>query len=88
MLETLRAYGAGLMAVAGLALGLVAGTALEWYVLRVVLLAETGFVFPVRFPWGHAAAIAAMAVVGSLLAGLGPALRAARLRIPEAIAYE
>jgi putative ABC transport system permease protein len=77
-----------LMAVVGLASGLVLGMALEWYVLRVVLLEETGFLFPVRLPWAHAAMVAALGTAGALIAGLGPARRAARLRIAEAIAYE
>ncbi len=79
---------AGLMAIVGIAFGLLIGTALEWYVLRVVLLEETGFLFPVRFPWVHATAVAVLAFAGALVAGLGPALRASRLPIPEAIAYE
>jgi putative ABC transport system permease protein len=79
---------AALMAVFGVAFGLAVGVALEWYVLRVVLFEETGFVFPVRVPWSHAALLAVAGVSGSLLAGLGPAFRAARLPIPEAVAYE
>jgi putative ABC transport system permease protein len=79
---------AGLMAVVGIAFGLLIGMMLEWYVLCVILLEETGFLFPVHFPWAHAALVAVLATAGTLLAGLGPALRAARLRIAEAIAYE
>ncbi|MFO0909838.1 MAG: ABC transporter permease [Isosphaeraceae bacterium] len=79
---------AALLAVVGIALGLVIGVVLEWYVLRVVLLEETGFVFPVLIPWVHAGVVAVVAALGALLAGLGPALRAARLRIAENIAYE
>lgn len=79
---------AGLMAVVGTALGLLMGMALEWYVLRVVLFEETGFLFPVRFPWAHAEVIGVSALGGALLAGLGPALRAARLPINAAVAYE
>lgn len=79
---------AGLMAVVGIAFGLAIGTALEWYVLRVVLLEETGFLFPVRFPWACALAVAFLAGAGALLAALGPALQTARQSITEAIAYE
>lgn len=77
-----------LMAIIGMAFGLVIGAALEWYVLRVILLQESGFTFPVRFPWASAAVVAVLALAGSVLAGLGPALRAARMPIHEAIAYE
>lgn len=79
---------AALMAAVGLGFGLLLGAGLEWYVLRVVLLEEAGFRFPVRFPLGLASATVAAAVAGSLLAGLWPALRAARLPIAEAIAHE
>jgi ABC-type lipoprotein release transport system permease subunit len=56
--------------------------------LRVVLQEETGFVFDLLIPWKQAAGIALIAVLASTLAGLIPALHAARLRIPDAIAYE
>ena len=39
-------------------------------------------------PWKQAVGIAVIAVLTSTLAGLVPALHAARLRIPDAIAYE
>ena len=77
-----------LMSVIALVLGGLLGAALQWYVLRVLLLTETGFVFPVRLPWAIAGTLAAAVPLLALLAGLGPGLQAARLRIAEAIAYE
>jgi putative ABC transport system permease protein len=77
-----------LMSLIALALGTLLGAAVEWCVLRVILFTETGFVFPVRFPWAIAATLAATVPLVGLLAGLGPGLHAARLRISQAIAYE
>jgi putative ABC transport system permease protein len=77
-----------LMGVIALALGGLLGAAIQWCVLRVILLTETGFVFPVRFPWAIAATLAVAVPLVGLLAGLGPGLHAARLRIAQAIAYE
>lgn len=79
---------AGLMGLIGAGAGVALGFALEWYVLRVVLLEETGFNFPVLFPATHAATVAALGIGVALLAGVGPALRAGRLRVADAIAYE
>ena len=77
-----------LMSVMALVLGGLLGAALEWYVLRVVLFRETGFLFPDRFPWVIAGTLAVVVPLAGLLAGLGPGLHAARLRITAAIAYE
>ena len=79
---------AALMGVFGTALGVLIGVPLEWYVLRVILLEESGFVFDVIFPWRPAGLIAAGAVGTATLAGLLPALHAVRTRIVDAIAYE
>ena len=79
---------AAIMGVIGAAAGVALGFALEWYVLRVLLLEETGFNFPVVFPASHAATVAALGVAVAIFAGLGPAFRAGRLRIADAIAYE
>jgi putative ABC transport system permease protein len=76
------------MTIVGLVFGLLIGTALEWYMLRVILLEETGFTFPVRFPWPHVAAVAVLVALSEVTAGLGPALRASRMWIPEALAHE
>ena len=77
-----------LMSVIAVVLGGLLGTALQWYVLRVLLFTETGFVYPVHFPWAIAVTLAAAVPVLGLLAALGPGLQAARQRIVEAIAYE
>ena len=49
---------------------------------------ETGYVFPVTFPWKQTLVLAGLAVGTATFAGLFPALHAVRLRIAEAIAYE
>jgi putative ABC transport system permease protein len=77
-----------LMGALGTALGILFGIPLQWFVLRVVILEESGFLFPVHIPWDGALLIAAVALATTTLAGLGPAIHAVRQRIPEAIAYE
>jgi putative ABC transport system permease protein len=77
-----------LMGLLGTALGFLIGVPLEWYVLRVVLFEESGFNLDLVMPWGQALGIAGGAVLVASLAGLLPALRAVRTRIPDAIAYE
>jgi putative ABC transport system permease protein len=77
-----------LMGVMGTVLGFLIGVPLEWYVLRVVLFEESGFHLDLLLPWGQALGIASGAVLVASLAGLLPALRAVRTRIPDAIAYE
>jgi putative ABC transport system permease protein len=72
----------------GTGVGLVAGIPLEWYTIRLVLIEETGFVFPVLFPWIAAGTVAAITLGSVLLAGLGPGIHTMRLKIVEAIAYE
>jgi putative ABC transport system permease protein len=77
-----------LMGAIGAAVGFFIGLLLEWYFVDVVLLDESGFIFPMRVPWVEAGAVALLSVVCATLAGLWPAYRATRLRITEAIAYE
>jgi putative ABC transport system permease protein len=77
-----------LMGLIGSALGVLFGLLLEWYAVKVILLEESGFRFPVTPPWREAGVIALLAVTTATLAGLLPALRAVRLRIADAIAYE
>jgi ABC-type lipoprotein release transport system permease subunit len=76
------------MGLIGTLIGLTAGIPLEWYALRVVILEETGYSFPVYVPWTASLLIAAASLLTARLAGLGPALYAVRQRIPEAIAVE
>jgi putative ABC transport system permease protein len=77
-----------LMAVIGSVLGLLFGLLLEWYAVDVILLEESGFHLPVTIPWREAAIISLLAMATATVAGLLPALRAVRLRIADAIAYE
>jgi len=77
-----------LMGALGTLLGFALGLPMEWYLLRVVMHDESGFVFDVLLPWKEALGIGLISVVASTLAGLVPALHAVRLRIPDAIAYE
>ncbi len=77
-----------LMGAFGTLLGVLIGLPMEWYVLRVVLVEESGFVFDLVVPWRQGLGIAGGALLIATLAGLLPALHAVRTRIPEAIAYE
>jgi putative ABC transport system permease protein len=77
-----------LMGALGTLIGLLIGVPLQWYALRVVMLEETGYAFPVRVPWAASLWIALASLATAALAGLGPALYAIRQRIPEAIANE
>jgi putative ABC transport system permease protein len=79
---------AALMGVIGTAIGLAVGVPMEWFVLRVAILEESGYLFALYIPWVESLVIAAAALVLATLAGLGPAVYAVRQRIPEAIAYE
>jgi putative ABC transport system permease protein len=77
-----------LMGVFGTVLGVLIGLPMEWYVLKVVLVEESGFVFDVVVPWKQAIGIAAASIGTATLAGLIPALHALRTRIPDAIQWE
>ncbi|MGL6094396.1 MAG: FtsX-like permease family protein, partial [Fimbriiglobus sp.] len=77
-----------LMGAFGTVLGVLIGVPLEWYILRVILVEESGFVFDLLIPWQQAFGIGAGALVVATLAGLLPAMHAVKTRIPEAIAYE
>jgi putative ABC transport system permease protein len=77
-----------LMGVIGAVVGFGIGLLLEWYVLDVLILDESGFQFALRVPWLEAGVVTVVSVVLATLAGLWPAYHATRLRIPEAIAYE
>jgi putative ABC transport system permease protein len=77
-----------LMGLIGTLLGFALGLPMEWFLLRVVMREETGFLFDVLIPWREAVGIGAISVLTATAAGLVPALHAVRLRIPDAIAYE
>ncbi len=77
-----------LLGVFGTVLGILIGIPMEWYVLKVVLVEESGFVFDVVIPWEQALGIAGAAIGTATLAGLLPAWRAIQTRIPDALQYE
>jgi putative ABC transport system permease protein len=77
-----------LMGLVGGVVGFGIGLLLEWYVLDILILDESGFAFPLRVPWVEAGVVSVASVVFATLAGLWPAYLATRLRITEAIAYE
>src|SRR5439155_14926914 len=79
---------AALMGVIGSVIGFLVGIPLEWFALEIVILEESGYLFPLVIPWQEALLIAVAAVLVATLAGLGPSLYAVRQRIPEAIAME
>jgi putative ABC transport system permease protein len=77
-----------LMGVVGALLGFAFGLLLEWYVLDVMVLDESGLVFPLRVAWQAVGVVAVASVLLATLVGLWPAWQATRVRIAEAIAYE
>jgi len=77
-----------LMGVFGTAIGLCIGLPMVWYVLRLVLVEESGFILPILIPWKQTAIIAAVSISTASIAGLLPALRAIQTRIPDALQYE
>jgi putative ABC transport system permease protein len=79
---------AALVGLCGTLFGLALGVPIEWYMVRVVLWEEAGFVFPVLVPWREVLAVAGGAAAVATLAGLGPALHAGRLNIAEAVTVE
>lgn len=77
-----------LMGVIGTLIGFLVGIPMEWYVLKVLILQESGFLFAVHIPWAESLVILAAGLLIPLIAGQGPAMHSVRQRIPEAIAYE
>ncbi|MCE9565699.1 MAG: ABC transporter permease [Planctomycetes bacterium] len=77
-----------LLGVFGTVLGILIGMPMEWYVLKVVMVDESGFVFDVVFPWKQALGIGGLSILTATLAGLLPAWRAIQTRIPDALQYE
>lgn len=77
-----------LMGLIGAILGFMIGLILEWYVIKVILLDEAGFVFDLRVPWLEAVIVMGLSVLTATVVGLWPAYQATQIRIAEAIAYE
>ncbi|HLJ93827.1 MAG TPA: FtsX-like permease family protein [Gemmataceae bacterium] len=77
-----------LMGLIGSVIGILFGIPLEWYAIRVIMVEESGFLFPLRISWQAAGVLIGLTLVLATLAGCWPALRALRIRITEAIAYE
>ncbi|MFQ3649079.1 MAG: FtsX-like permease family protein [Gemmataceae bacterium] len=77
-----------LMGMIGALIGIVIGLGLQWYVIYVMVLDESGFLFPMRIPWIEGGVVCLACMFCAALAGLWPASWATGLRIPEAIAYE
>lgn len=81
----LEAAGLGVI---GAICGLVGGAMVEWLAIHRVLPADTGWIFPMRYPWTLAAITALLGVATSAAAGLVPARAAGRFALREAIAEE
>jgi putative ABC transport system permease protein len=79
---------ATLMGLIGSAIGILFGIPLEWYAVRIIMVEESGFLFPVRFSWEAAGILIGLSVAVATVAAVWPALHALRVRITEAIAYE
>jgi putative ABC transport system permease protein len=79
---------ATLMSLIGALIGFGVGLVLEWYVVRILLLDEAGWIFPMHVPWPACLAVMGSSIALATLVGLWPAYHATRLRIPDAIAYE
>jgi putative ABC transport system permease protein len=77
-----------LLGVFGTFLGILIGLPMEWYILKVVLVEESGFVLDMLFPWKEALGIASASIIVATAAGLLPAWRAIQTRIPDALQYE
>jgi putative ABC transport system permease protein len=77
-----------LIAILGLGLGVAIGVMLEEYVLKVLLVEETGYVFALLFPVTMTLLATAFTVAGGQVAAALPAVRAAYLPVCEAVAYE
>jgi putative ABC transport system permease protein len=79
---------ASLMGVFGTAIGILIGLPMEWYVLKVMFVDESGFNMDLLIPWKAALGIAGTSFAMATLAGLVPAWRAIQTRIPDALQYE
>jgi putative ABC transport system permease protein len=77
-----------LMGVFGTAIGVLIGLPMEWYVLKVMFVDESGFDLDLLVPWKATLAISSASIAIATLAGLVPAWRAIQTRIPDALQYE
>ena len=77
-----------LMGVFGTVLGILIGLPMEWFVLKVMFVDESGFNLDVLIPWKAALGIGTASIVLATFAGLIPAWRAIQTRIPDALQYE
>jgi putative ABC transport system permease protein len=77
-----------LMGVFGTALGILIGLPMEWYVLKVMFVDESGFNLDMLIPWKATLGIASASIAIATFAGLIPAWRAIQTRIPDALQYE
>jgi putative ABC transport system permease protein len=77
-----------LMGAFGTVLGVLIGLPMEWFVLKVMFVDESGFNLEMLIPWKETLGIAAAAITLATLAGLLPAWRAIQTRIPDALQYE
>lgn len=79
---------AGLMAVAGAALGVVLGAALSWVNVDVISIVHTGWRVAYHFDGMAALQMFGLSIVVAVLAAYLPSRRAARLNITDALEYE
>jgi putative ABC transport system permease protein len=79
---------AALMGLFGTLCGLMLGVPIQWYMVRVVVWEEAGFLFPLVVPWVAVLGVAVLSMALATLAGLGPAANAVRLNIAEAVTIE
>jgi putative ABC transport system permease protein len=77
-----------LMGVFGTVLGVLIGLPMEWFVLKVMFVDESGFNLEMLIPWKETLGIAAASITLATLSGLLPAWRAIQTRIPDALQYE
>ncbi|MDY3562552.1 ABC transporter permease [Gemmata sp. JC673] len=77
-----------LMGAFGTVLGVLIGLPMEWYVLKVMFVDESGFNLDMLIPWKATLGIASASITLATLAGLLPAWRAIQTRIPDAMQYE
>ena len=68
--------------------GVITGGVIGYIVTKVVGVQGTGWNFPYSFPWSTALQMILIGTFSSVLAGLYPARRAAKLDVVEALAYE